>query len=384
MRILLGGIPLGCDNIGDEAILACVVRMLRERVPDVALTVATNDPATGSRLGVAVVPPYGFARTPATGFDAAVRAFDAYIWCGATGLSDYPFVALDLLRRAQRAGVPTFVWAVGMDAELNPVFFRAQGLRRKLLSCVGAVGLYERFLRARLARQIRATLPACASVWTRDRESAAQLAKFGFPDAGIAADTAIGQSRLRLDAPPRAPGSPPTVGLCLSAQRTVSDTAGVRRFLARLAAAGVRVVGIPMNPKTDAAILRTLGVADVSDGTTPEAVAAQAAACDLVVSSRLHLLILAANVGTPGVGIARGSKIANWLANFGERPIGSVEACDWEALTDAVLARLGDPSLRSRFATRRRAVYARLDARLELAKRILVMRLGARSSSVAV
>ena len=59
MRILQGGIPLGCDNIGDEAILACVVRMLRERVPDVAqtvaLTVATNDPATGS-LGRSVAP----------------------------------------------------------------------------------------------------------------------------------------------------------------------------------------------------------------------------------------------------------------------------------------------------------------------------------------
>ena len=29
MRLLLGGIPLGCDNIGDEAILECVVAMLR-------------------------------------------------------------------------------------------------------------------------------------------------------------------------------------------------------------------------------------------------------------------------------------------------------------------------------------------------------------------
>jgi len=28
MKILLGGIPLGCDNIGDEAIIAGVVGML--------------------------------------------------------------------------------------------------------------------------------------------------------------------------------------------------------------------------------------------------------------------------------------------------------------------------------------------------------------------
>ena len=30
MRILLGGIPLGCDNIGDEAIIAGVVKMLKD------------------------------------------------------------------------------------------------------------------------------------------------------------------------------------------------------------------------------------------------------------------------------------------------------------------------------------------------------------------
>ena len=47
MRILLGGIPLGCDNIGDEAIVACVVRLLKESIPGVKLTVATADPSTG-------------------------------------------------------------------------------------------------------------------------------------------------------------------------------------------------------------------------------------------------------------------------------------------------------------------------------------------------
>ena len=70
MKILLGGIPLGCDNIGDEAILACVAGMLRETVPDVELTVATRDAGTAERLGVEVVPPYGFAGVPVNGFGA--------------------------------------------------------------------------------------------------------------------------------------------------------------------------------------------------------------------------------------------------------------------------------------------------------------------------
>ena len=123
MKILLGGIPLGCDNIGDEAIIAGVVKMLRESIPGVGLTVATADGATGPLLGVDVAPPFGFAGCSKAGFADALRGHDAYIWCGATGLSDYPHVALDLLEIAQREGVATYVWGVGMDDELNPVFF---------------------------------------------------------------------------------------------------------------------------------------------------------------------------------------------------------------------------------------------------------------------
>ena len=56
MRILLGGIPLGCDNVGDEAIIAGVVKMLKESIPGVELTVATADASTAALLGVSVVP----------------------------------------------------------------------------------------------------------------------------------------------------------------------------------------------------------------------------------------------------------------------------------------------------------------------------------------
>ena len=77
MKVLLGGIPLGCDNIGDEAIIACVVKMLKASLPDVELTVATADPATAARLGVAVVPPYGFAGCGLEGFAETVRRQDA-------------------------------------------------------------------------------------------------------------------------------------------------------------------------------------------------------------------------------------------------------------------------------------------------------------------
>ncbi|MBQ2632938.1 MAG: polysaccharide pyruvyl transferase family protein [Kiritimatiellae bacterium] len=191
MKVLLGGIPLGCDNIGDEAIIACAVKMLKESLPGVEITVATADPGTAGRLGVGTVHAFGFAGTPFGGFAEAGRRHDAYGWCGATGLSDYPDVGLDLLEAAQGADVPTYVWGVGMDDELNPVFFRAHGNRRLLLSCLGLVGWYERRLRARLARRVSKILPRCKGVWLRDPESAAMLAQTGFAGAKVAADSAI-------------------------------------------------------------------------------------------------------------------------------------------------------------------------------------------------
>ena len=380
-KILLGGIPLGCDNIGDEAILACVVRMLKESMPGVELTVATADPATKELLGVEVVPPFGFAGHGLEGFAEVVRRHDAYVWCGATGLSDYPHMALDLLEMAQGAGVPTFIWGVGMDDELNPVFFKAHGKRRLLLRAFGLVGWYERRLRARLARRIARILPRCKGVWLRDPQSAGMLAATGFPGAGVAADSAIlvGSDRSVASpkgAPARGSGAlaaSPVLGLCISTQRQVADLAGVGELIAAVRKSGVRVLGIPMNPKTDRALLERLGV-DCIPGTTPEAVAAAAATCDVVLSSRLHLLILAANVGTPILGIARGSKLANWLDNFGRKVEGSVFDCDWKRVTEHVLAALRD---RGDWDAVCAAAYARLVSRFEKARGEFIRKLEA-------
>ncbi len=380
MRILLGGIPLGCDNIGDEAIIACVVKMLKDSIPGAQLTVATADPSTAARLGVNVVPVFGFQDVGFDGFSAEVRRHDAYVWCGATGLSDYPHVGLELLERAQKAGVRTFVWSVGMDDELNPVFFKAAGKRRFLLSLFGLVGRYELHLRARLARRISRVLPRCKGVWLRDPQSAAMLASMGFPNAGVAADTAIlyaessgisGKSGISGRAVAPRPPHTPQLGLCISTQRQVADLDGVRRLISAVRAAGARVTGIPMNVKTDRALLEKLGV-ECIPGTTPEAVMAAAAECDVVLSSRLHLLILAANAGTFGFGIARGSKLANWLSNFGQSVVGSVYECDWDKVAEQVLAALRD---RGDWDAVRAEAYARLNERFARARSEFVARL---------
>ena len=368
MKILLGGIPLGCDNIGDEAIIAGVVKMLRESIAGVGLTVATAAGATGPLLGVDVAPPFGFAGCSKAGFADALRGHDAYIWCGATGLSDYPHVALDLLEIAQREGVATYVWGVGMDDELNPVFFKASGKRRLVLRCLGLLGWYERRLRGTLARRIAAVLPRCRGVWLRDPQSAAMLAQTGFPGAKVTADSAILLGKGESSTQRFRGAEAPTLGLCISTQRRVADLDGVKGLIAAVRDSGTRVLGIPMNPKTDRALLESLGVECIA-GTSPEAVMEAAAKCDVVLSSRLHLLILAANAGTPGLGIARGSKLANWLSNFGSTVEGSVYDCDWNKVTEHVLAAIKN---RGDWDAVRDRAYAELTSRLETARGELV------------
>ncbi len=359
MKILLGGIPLGCDNIGDEAILEGVAGMLKASLPGVELAVATRDGSTAKRLGIATLPPYGFAGTPIDGFAGALKGFDAYVWCGATGLSDYPHVALDLLEAAQKEGAATFVWGVGMDDELNPVFFKAHGKKRLALSLLGLRARYERLLEKRLAGRIAAILPKCKGVWLRDPESAARLARTGFKGAKVAADSAI-----LLAPPPKKVFAKPTLGLCISTQRQVADLDGVKDLVKKVRASGFGVIGIPMNPKTDRKLLDSLGVESI-EGDTPEAVMAAAGGCRAVLSSRLHLLILAANSGTPPLGIARGSKLANWLANFGREVEGDVYSCDWAKVAQHAIAALEDSG---DWEQTRAKAYDTLRARLEAAR----------------
>ncbi len=369
MRILLGGIPLGCDNIGDEAIIAGVVQMLKEALPAVELTVATADRATAGLLGVNVVPPYGFAGQGVDGFAEAAARNDAYIWCGATGLSDYPNVALDLLDAAQSRKVPTFIWGVGMDTELNPVFFKAQGRKQRLLSIFGLVGWYERLLKRRLSKRFETILPKCKGIWLRDPESVSMLSTMGYGDAGVTADTAM---ILR----PSVQNSPEehkthTLGICISAQRQIADMDGLRGLLSDVRANGVNVLGIPMNPKTDRPLMEELGIKCI-EGTSPDAVMDAAASCDAVLSSRLHLLILAANAGTLGFGIARGSKLDNWLANFGMKTLGSVYDCDWKSAANSVLGAFDSSTGWQRV---RDEAYAKLRQRFDAAKGKLVRKL---------
>jgi len=88
----------------------------------------------------------------------------------------------------------------------------------------------------------------------------------------------------------------------------------------------------------------------------------------VVVSSRLHLLILSSVVGVPIVGIARGSKVDNFLAHFGLVPVGSVDDCDFDALKREVTRMLEAPEA---YRARAQSVQSEGLERLVSAKALL-------------
>jgi len=146
VKVLVGGVPFGRNNVGDEAILTCVVDIIREVCPSAEITVSTDDPAgTADRLGVHTVQLFGFEPPYSqTLMEEHLASADVFIWAGATGLSDYPEIPLSMLEIAHRQGTATVVWCVGMNTKLNPYIYRLQpGGRRSLLTALSWLTLKQ-------------------------------------------------------------------------------------------------------------------------------------------------------------------------------------------------------------------------------------------------
>jgi len=405
LKILLGGVPFGRNNVGDEAILECVVKMVREICLSAQITVSTDEPeTTAAKLGVETVQLFGF-KPPfsQTLMEERLAAADVFIWAGATGLSDYPEIPLAMMEIAHRAGTKTVVWGVGMNDELNPFMYRLlPGRRRTLLILLSLLTLrrvdfihlslltlrrvdfiqrFETRAEARARNKIVEQLNAADLVVLRDPETLAAVHACGqVPSAIVGADAAellepaawesiplTCEARVILESDAR------KIGLCISAQRQLFHERELIEFLDRLADSQYRIVFLPMNPRTDAELMKNLrGKMKNKDASVviegrrePGEILAIAARLDLVISSRLHLLILASIVHVPIIGISRGSKVDNFLTPFGHVSAGTVDECDFDHM-QSELDRLVES--RSEFAEVSGAVHEMLLQRLDIAK----------------
>ena len=387
MKILLGGVPFGCDNIGDEAILASVIGVFRRICPSAELVVCTGDrEGTERKFGLKTAPLYGFDRAlPASRLEESLSGVDFYVWAGATGLSDYPEMACSLLETVHAAGVRSIVWNVGMNDEFNPYFFTLGDGKRAFADKVRSLTGLDlerpwrkhriRAVRRRLAR----TLSRCDLVVVRDPKSLESLRRCApFPDVVSGADTAILQTQCRWDELPWSDSerdvfelASARVAVCISEQNRIREFGAFIDWLDSTLESrpGMLAVTLPMNPKTDYEVMLKLRESSCHPDRIlplhflePEHVQAVASRCDLIVSSRLHLLILGLNNLVPGVGIARGSKISDFISQFGLVTAGSTRQLDFPALAAAAESAL---THRDEFRLRAKFVRAELLADLE-------------------
>lgn len=366
MKVLIGGVPYGRDNVGDEAIIATIVQIVRSATSKAEITVSTDEPEyLAKKLDVRTVPLLGFEDPPydPQQLEEEMEKADVYIWGGATGLSDYPETALKIADTALRHNAKLVLHTVGMNSKLNPAFFTLQeSYKKKILRLIKFITLgYIDLIRKIEGRKeeeafahIRSTLNQASLIIVRDEESKQQLHKCGVKkDIQATTDPAI---LLPLADEKRIQeiwqnndiweDDIPIVGVCVSAQRAVKQTNAIVSVLDYLIEEkGVHILFIPMNDKTDYFLMEDIK-ADMKHGDQtrnlkgrydPEEIAAVAAKVSLILSSRLHLIILAAISEVPVAGLSRGSKIDKYLRYFGEVTAGSVESFNPDKLKKILL-----------------------------------------------
>jgi polysaccharide pyruvyl transferase WcaK-like protein len=391
LKILLGGVPFGRNNVGDEAILECTVKIIRGICPEAQITVSTDDgPATEAKLKVRTVELFGFAPPFSRRLmRQTIEAHDVFIWAGATGLSDYPEVPIEMLQIARNTGRTTVVWGVGMNHHLNPFLYSYSIGKRRMLQLLSACTLnqinlvksIEKWKEQQVRKKIGRALSDADLVVLRDPESRNEVLRCrDIPGLIVGADSALLLEPAALetvnlsdDVSSVLSSGFKKIGICISAQREITDTNRlVAGFNDLVEDDSTRIVFVPMNPLTDSALMAGLRKqmkhpdrSVVVEGRyEPAEILAVAAQLDVVVSSRLHLLILASIVHVPIVGISRGSKVDNFLRPFGLIPTGQVDACNFDRLNTEIRRMLNE---RPDFELRSRKIRAELLQRLDAA-----------------
>jgi polysaccharide pyruvyl transferase WcaK-like protein len=352
-RVVIIG-AYGMTNLGDDAILTAMLAELREALPGARFAVVALE-----RSGVPVaddVEPVAFEdraiRDALDGadlliiggggllFDFRIRAsYEDFFDDRATNF--YPHYRAALV--AHGRGIPVQLYAVGVGPLVGPV---ARGLTRTVCELAAAITV-------------------------RDTLSASELQGLGVPEGKIevTADPAV---RLPVSTAGRRAAAP-RVGFVIrnwfpvtapGAVQLPHGAAYLARYLDRFAAAADHVVarwgGRPVffavqNEVDDdrefaARVIERMAhhseAEIVESAAEHEALQALLAGLDLVVSTRLHGLIFAANCGVPGIGINLNTKVRAFLCDVG---LPELAVSPWDGrggalpeLIDRVLEQQGD------------------------------------------
>ena len=307
MRLVVSGY-YGFGNLGDEAVLAGLLRAFEERgsIPRSAFTVLSAAPRdTFERHGVAAAP-----RMRPASLVGALRQADLALSGGGSLLQDATSLRslayyLFVLRLAAAMGKPFALVAQG----LGP-------LRRPL---------------ARVA--VRRVLNRALCITVRDEGSAQLLARIGVsqPRIAVTADPVFALPPPDADrgrAVLKAGGAPsgPVVGLALRPWRGAKDIAALGAAAAEAIEreTGLPVVLLPMHRSGDLALAEDIERASggraraIRPALSVEDARGVAAACEALVGMRLHALLFAVAACVPAVAVSYDPKVAAFMREIGQ------------------------------------------------------------------
>ena len=294
----------GMGNVGDEAMLRVILAQIRETDRDAFVTVLSRTPRqTEAAFGVRAV--HAFAPGQVR---RALRGARLFLSGGGNLLQDVTSrrsltYYLATLRLARRQGCRVLLYGCGAGP-LSPA-----GLRRT----AAALNRY-----------------ADAAV-LRDPESERLLRRAGVtgPELLCAAEPALELSpapEAALDALYEKYGLGRADRLLLLCPRPWPGTEGLAACLtetaARARAEGLTPLFLALDSRQDGAMARQLAAQAacrvIADPLTPEEAAGLLGRAELVLSLRLHGLVLAAARGTPCAGVACDGRVPAFLAGIGQ------------------------------------------------------------------
>ncbi len=361
-NILISGY-YGFNNIGDESILRTVIDNLREKLPDVEITVLSHSPEqTAEKYGVKAA-----RRMNLWDIFRSVWRCDMLLSGGGSLLQDVTssrsiLYYLFILRLAQLLGKRTFIYSQGIGPIYSP-------RNRRYAACV---------------------LRRADGIVVRDEKSRDLLLELEVPEGLIhvtadpvirvkTPDAALGLELLEEEGCPRHPGRL-TVGWAVKSRRPgrpyLQEVERCVRWLRE--EYGADSVLIPFFYDEDAGVCRT--VAAHLDGQAvclqkkrlSEETLSIIGCMDVLVGVRLHSLIYAAVMGVPMIGVSYDPKVESFLSSIGRPTPFTVEDFILEKFRPVfreTMARREE--IRSSVARRLESLIAKLDQNEELIRVIM-------------
>ena len=327
----------GFRNSGDEAVLKSILTALEEESRQAGITVKpvvlSSDPAwTEKMYGVEAVPRMSLGEVR-----RAIKNSDGLISGGGSLLQDatspksIPYY-LAILKLAQWAGKPTFVYAQGIGPVQRKIFYP----------------------------MIRSVFQRCEYVSVRDKQSAALLGSMNLkrPTVEVVPDPVMGLT-LPSGSEQAAENNPdelPIVGVSVrywdKEHRDLTAIADGLKKVASERRVHLRFLPfhLPDDEQASRMVMDLLGdiketgshVSMCDQVTDPQLMLLEVSRCSLMIGMRLHSLIYAASHQVPPLGVSYDPKIDHFLSRVGSQPVGTTVALDGRKLAEEAMRLLDE------------------------------------------